>query len=284
MNRVVIFGKNGQIASSLQKTEPNFFQTTYFGHDEAPFDQKEKILNILQDLKPQIVINASAYTSVDLAETDKLSCYRINCETPAFIAKWSHTNAARFVQYSTDYVFDGTKREPYLEDDETHPINIYGKSKRDMENIILKESPNAYIFRTSWVYNENGKNFLNTMIRLKDKDTLSIVTDQIGVPSYAFDVASATWNILTHSRMQEYAGIYHIANEGVTTWFDFAKEIFGYLDQKPELKAVLTADFKTVAARPLYSKLSTDKLFKDFGVRLPFWKDSLKVCMKNKLQ
>lgn len=286
MKKIVVLGKNGQVASALKKTQSAYLDVVYIGRDEADFENKNQVLDRLQNLQPQIIINAVAYTAVDKAEEEKLKCYKINTETPGYISKWCQKNKAIFIQYSTDYVFDGQKEGLYNEVDLTNPLSVYGKSKRDAEALILQENPSSYIFRTSWVYDESGKNFLNTMIKLADKDELKIVTDQTGSPTYALDIASATWRILKSDKFGLSFGIYHMVSQGRTTWINFAEEIFEQIADRypktPKLSPILTKEYQTAAQRPLNSQLDTTKLYETFGVQLPYWKDSLKVCLKNK--
>jgi dTDP-4-dehydrorhamnose reductase len=285
--KIVVLGSSGQLACSLKKTQRESFDVTYLSRDIAPFEDFGKIQKQLEIIRPTHVINTVAYTKVDLAETEKDICFQINSDTPSKIAKWCLENESLFFHYSTDYVFDGNKSEPWNENDKPHPINIYGKSKLASEEAILKLD-NSYVFRTSWIYSEFGKNFVKTMISLmQEKEELSVVTDQIGGPNYGADLANATWNILSQSTNP---GLYHMSSQNFCSWYEFAVKIqknlteFGLKTKIRKINPINSKDYKTPADRPLNSRLDSHRLKNTFGIELPNWEISLKTCMKEILK
>lgn len=284
MTSVLVFGESGQMGKALRKSQPSNLQARYISKSEADFENVESVLNCLQSHKPNIVINCVGYTAVDKAEDDKLKCYKINTETPGYLAKWCRLNHATLIHFSTDYVFDGRKTSPYLEEDEAYPLSVYGRSKRDSENLILSENPESYIIRTSWVYSEDGHNFVNTMLKLKDKSELKVVNDQIGSPTYALDLAHVVWTLINHKNFKSSYGVYHCSGAGQITWYEFAKMIFEFTQgQSPHVIPISTSEYGAKANRPLFSKLNTSKIESVFGIKLPNWLDSLKICLKEKV-
>ncbi len=301
---LVIFGKNGQVAQALaqllqsSKFANQFWEgPVYFlGSDQADFLNPEQVLAKLNEIEPSLVINASAYTAVDKAETEAQQALQINAITPQEIAKWCYKHQAFLVHYSTDYVFSplNASTVPLTESDPTGPINSYGKSKLIGEQLIVASGCLYFIFRTSWVYSYVGTNFVRTMLRLgADRPELKVVSDQWGSPTYAMDIAEATVRILnkikTCDEMQ--TGIYHLSGTGFTNWHLFAEKIFqtakelGYekvLGKDLAIKNVLpipTSEYPTPATRPLNSRMSNEKLKAVFQVILPKWEDSLQVCI-----
>jgi dTDP-4-dehydrorhamnose reductase len=285
MTSVLVFGESGQIGKALRAAQPLNMRVQYKSKSEANFENLDSVLNCLQSEKPNIVINCVGYTAVDKAEDDKLKCYKINTEIPGYIAKWCRLNHSTLVHFSTDYVFDGKKTSPYLEEDEAHPLSVYGRSKRDSENLILSENPESYIIRTSWVYSEEGPNFVNTMLKLQDRTEIKVVNDQTGSPTYALDLAQAIWALISHKNFKSSYGIYHCSGAGQMTWYEFAKAIFEFKKgQSPQLVPISTSEYGAKAQRPLFSKLDTTKIESVFGVVLPQWQDSLKMCLEKKVK
>jgi dTDP-4-dehydrorhamnose reductase len=237
------------------------------------------ISNVLDEMQPQIIINCAAYTAVDKAETETDLADILNHQAVAVLAQWTKGNNCQFLHISTDYVFDGNSSTPLKEDAATGPINVYGQSKLAGEQACLRENPNAIIIRTSWVYSKFGANFVKTMCRLmEERDSLNVVNDQIGSPTYAADLAKAILTIILHPNWQ--AGIYHYSNEGTISWYEFAlaiQEIGGFDCQ---IIGIPTTDYPTPAKRPHYSLLDKSKIKNTFAVKVPQYRESLEKCMK----
>jgi dTDP-4-dehydrorhamnose reductase len=235
-----------------------------------------KVLDIMQ---PQIIINCAAYTAVDRAETETELANVLNRQAVGVLAQWSANHDCRLVHVSTDYVFDGNSNVALTEEAPTGPINVYGQTKLAGEQACLRENPNAIVVRTSWVYSRFGNNFVKTMSKLmQERDSLTIVNDQIGSPTYAADLAQAILTIITHSIWQ--AGIYHFSNEGEISWYEFAlaiQEIGGF---DCALSGIPSSDYPTPAQRPHYSLLDKSKITTTFGVVVPGYRESLERCMK----
>jgi dTDP-4-dehydrorhamnose reductase len=266
--------------------------TVALDRTKADFTKPISIIEALEFYKPQIIINASAYTNVDAAEKpeefDKV--IQINALTPKEIANWSKKNAAWLIHYSTDYVYDGTKTEKYLETDAANPINVYGRSKAEGDWLIKETGCSHIILRTSWVYSTIGKNFLLTILRLaREKEELKIVSDQIGSPSYAKCLSQATKSIvekLVADGMKAQSGVYHFVSPDQTSWYEFAKSILDLDPQKNSqicktVTPVSSAEFGSKTKRPLNSALDVSKLEKTFGIKLPSWKVQLEMAIRD---
>jgi dTDP-4-dehydrorhamnose reductase len=231
-----------------------------------------------------IIINCAAYTSVDMAESEESLANQINHLAVKKLAEVAHKQNAKIIHVSTDYVFSGNTTTPYIESDSTLPINTYGKTKLAGEKIILKLLPNnAIIIRSSWLYSEYGNNFIKTMLKLrKEKESINIVCDQIGSPTYAGDLASAIINIAIHEdlRGMNFATqIYHYSNLGQCSWYEFAKEIFKISDIKCNVRPVTSEQYTTKAKRPIFSVLNSEKIINTFDIKIPRWEASLKKCI-----
>jgi dTDP-4-dehydrorhamnose reductase len=236
------------------------------------------------------IINCAAYTAVDKAEDDAENCRRLNTLGAANIASCAKSIGARLVHISTDYVFDGTLPRPYREDDLTNPTGIYGLTKRDGELAVLENNPSSYIIRTAWLYGKHGNNFVHTMLRLmNERDEVKVVDDQRGSPTWAFDLAAAVLALIkkVDSGKNVPFGIYHYANEGDITWFDFAKEIFrlgreqGRIAKDCAVKPCTSAEFPAKVKRPAFSVLDKGKIKAELGIDVPDWKKSLSGFLKN---
>lgn len=285
--KIVVLGNSGQLARSLQKTQSKNLDVTYLSHQEAPFENFEAVKMQLEKLKPTHVINTVAYTKVDLAESERDLCLLINCETPTKIAQWCKHNNAIFFHYSTDYVFNGENEVPWDEEDTPHPINVYGASKMRSEKEILAVG-SSYVFRTSWIYSEFGQNFVKTMIKFfQERETLNVVFDQIGAPNYAEELAVATWTVL---KKPVKLGLYHMSAPNFCSWYEFALKIkeccekHGLKMQVKKINAVTSAEYKTIAKRPFNSRLSSEKLAREFDIHLPEWEVSLEKCVSEILK
>ncbi len=252
------------------------------GRDACDLGNALGVKNSVSRITPSAIINAAAYTAVDAAETDQETARSVNVTGPAILAEISAQMNIPFVHLSTDYVFDGTKDRPYVETDETNPLNVYGLTKRDGENQILALNSNAVILRTSWVYSQFGKNFLRTMLTLaQTRDALTIVDDQIGAPTSAHDIAKACVEVVDARNAGNPAcGIFHMTAAGSTSWRGFAEASFSQTVHwrggiTPHITPVRTRDYPTQARRPLNSCLNCDLLETRFGIRLPAWEKSL---------
>lgn len=247
----------------------------------------QQIREVVQQVKPDIIVNAAAYTAVDKAEQDQSTAMAINGTALEILADLAKQTQALLVHYSTDYVFDGTKNAPYLETDTPNPMNMYGKSKLAGDQAIQASGCHHLIFRTSWVYGRYGQNFLLTIQRLaKEREELRIVADQIGAPTWSRLIADMTVQILSqlyspHFKINfsEISGVYNLTCGGQTNWCEFAQRIAERAPKPPRVLPIPTADYPAPAKRPLYSVLSNQKLAQTFGLELPDWQDALNICL-----
>ena len=286
---IFVAGKQGQVALSLKEAADarNVALSTH-GRPELDLLDPAATKKAVLDVAPSAVINAAAYTAVDKAESEEELATRINADGAAALAAAAAELGVPFIHISTDYVFDGTKDAPYVESDAVGPTGAYGRSKLKGEQAVLKANPRAIIVRTAWVYSPFGKNFLKTMLALAGHDTLSVVADQHGNPTYAPDIANALLDILAQLDDKEptadKAGIYHLAGTGFTNWHGFALSIFENGTEfglpVPDVRAISTAEYPTPAKRPANSRLDCDKLNANFGVSLPNWRESTAECVK----
>jgi dTDP-4-dehydrorhamnose reductase len=248
---------------------------------------EKQIREIIQQVKPNIIVNAAAYTAVDKAEQDQQVAMAINATAPQILADLAKQTNALLVHYSTDYVFDGTKNEPYLETDTPNPLNMYGKSKLAGDQAIQASGCNHLIFRTSWVYGRYGQNFFLTIQRLaKEREELRIVADQIGSPTWSRLIADMTAQVLSQlysprfqTDLSEISGIYNLTCGGQTNWCEFAQRISERAPKPPRVLPIPTSDYPAPAKRPLYSVLSNQKLAQTFGLELPDWQEALNICL-----
>jgi len=289
--RILLLGANGQLGQELRRALAPLgaiVATTRSGAlpdgsacEVADFDQPASLVALLDRVQPTIVVNAAAYTAVDRAEGDRDAAFRANAEAPGVLARWCAQAGVPLVHYSTDYVFDGQGTRPYLEEDATAPLGMYGASKLAGEEAIRDAGGRHLIFRTAWVYASHSANFLRTMLRVgADRDVLRVVADQVGTPTPAALIADVTAQALQHEG--GLSGIWHLTARGETSWHGFAEAIFaeavaaGVLPRAPIVEAITTADYPTPAKRPEYSHLDVAKLEKDFGTTLPSWQEGLK--------
>lgn len=288
--RILITGGTGQLGLELQRSFAGTGSMTTVDRSGLDLADPDKIRAVVRGVQPQVILNAGAYTAVDRAETERDLAHRVNADAPRLLAEEALRLNALLVHYSTDYVFDGAKPEPWGESDATHPLNTYGATKLAGEQAIQSVGGRYLIFRTSWVYGPHGKNFLFTMLRLgRERDRLSIVNDQIGAPTTSIALANATRRIVTGALAgrfgQDWAGLYHMTCGGATSWFGFAQAIFARAAialgvKAPELVPIATADYPTPAARPPNSVLSNAKLRQRFGVELPGWETALEEVLE----
>jgi dTDP-4-dehydrorhamnose reductase len=272
--RILITGKNGQVGGEFALLYRSQGDVVLAGRDECDLASEPSIRDLVRRVKPDIIINPAAYTAVDQAERESELCFAINATAPRVLAEEAARLGALLVHYSTDYVFDGDKPEPYLESDPIHPVSVYGASKAAGEAAIAATGCRYLVLRTSWVYRAQGKNFLRTMLRLgAERPELRVVDDQIGAPTSAAAIAAATAQ-LVEQHPDPPSGIYHMTAAGSTSWCGFAREIFssGVLPKPPQVHAIASSDYPTPAKRPANSILSNDKFAYAFGFRLPHWK------------
>ena len=289
----LVFGKTGQVGRSLSGSLKSLETAWFLDRERADLSRPETVRTAIETLEPDVVINTAAYTAVDQAESEPELARVVNADAPAAMARACAGIGAWLVHYSTDYVFDGTAAEPYGEDDPVSPLNVYGRTKLAGEEAIREIHDRHLIFRTSWVYSNHGRNFLNTMLRLAaERDELNIVSDQIGAPTYAGSIADGTEKVLhvlsahhaEDAGVAGVAGVYHMTCAGRTSWYDFARSIFelsGWSD-KVRVNPLATEAFPTPARRPLFSLLSNEKLERVFGVRLETWDDALRRCLSER--
>jgi len=277
--KILLFGKTGQVAKELCN-RPN---VTAIGRDKADFTEPQKIIEIVKSTDADIIINAVAYTSVDLAEEEFELANIINGTTVKELAKVSASRNIPFLHISTDYVFKGDGNLNWKTTDQTNPQSSYGKSKLIGESGILEAGGPHVILRTSWVFSSHGNNFVKTMLRLaSNNNELSIVKDQIGGPTCAKDIANALWKIASDFYAGNgITGIYHFSGKPNSSWANFASEIFSQSQQDIKIKQILTKDFLTKAKRPLNSRLDCSSLRIDYGIKQPEWKKSLTNVLAN---
>ena len=287
--RILITGSTGQLGLELQRSVAAAGSITAADRSVLDLADADQIRAVVRRVQPQVILNAGAYTAVDRAETERDLAHAVNAEAPRILAEEALRLNALLVHYSTDYVFDGTKPEPWNETDPTNPLNTYGATKLAGEQGIQAAGGRYLIFRTSWVYGPQGKNFLFTMLRLgRERDRLSIVNDQIGAPTTSTALADATREIVTGLLAGHFGegwpGLYHMTCAGATSWFGFAQAIFARAAalgaKAPELVPIATKDYPTPAARPSNSVLSNAKLHERFGVQLPGWETALEEVLE----
>ena len=283
MRNILVTGSNGQLGSELQALASQYSHFTFTFSDRSTLDlsSEDAIRAYFDDKNFDVIIHCAAYTAVDKAESDEEAAFAINhkaVETLAHIAK--EKNIA-LIHISTDYVFDGSNFKPYVEDDPTNPQSVYGESKLASEEAMLSINPaNSIIIRTSWVYSSFGNNFVKTMLRLgRERDELGVIFDQVGTPTYAADLAAAILEIIPNV-VNDTVEIYHYSNEGVCSWYDFAKAIFELSGIECSVKPIETIAYPTPATRPHYSLLNKAKIKQTFALSIPYWRESLKSCLK----
>ena len=282
MPNILVTGSKGQLGSELQELssgyEYNFFFTD---RDSLDITDKESIVAFIKNNTIDTIINAAAYTAVDKAEEDAVNADKVNHLATQYLAEIAKEQNIKLIHISTDYVFDGKNYKPYTEDDTTNPNGVYGATKLAGEKAMQEINPkNAIIIRTSWVYSSFGANFVKTMLRLgKERNSLGVIFDQVGTPTYARDLAKAILEILPKIKNDNVA-IYNYSNEGVLSWYDFAKEIMRMAKLECEINPIETKEYPTPATRPHYSLLNKAKIKKEFIIEIPYWKDSLDECLR----
>lgn len=279
MKSIWVTGSAGQLGLSLQQAASNYPDSQFWFTDVAELDitDRDAIHQFMQTNRPQVVINAAAYTQVDKAEEDKALAHLVNAEAVRHLAQQCRQHNALLLHLSTDFVFDGAQGRPYVESDGTNPLGVYGATKRQGEEWAIAEHEKTIILRTAWVYAEHGKNFLQTMLRLgAERDMLHVVNDQIGSPTYTGDLAELLLFLAHQSSLGGKYGLYHYTNEGAATWYDFACAIMEYANLSCKVLPIPTRAYPTPAKRPHFSYLSKEKIKDTFNLTIPHWRQRLK--------
>ena len=278
---ILITGCNGQLGNEMQLLEMENRQHTYFNTDVQELDitNREAIVKFVDEHEIDGIVNCAAYTAVDKAEGNEQLCDLLNHVAPGYLAEAVERRGGWLIQVSTDYVFDGTNHRPYVETDPVCPNSVYGRTKLAGEQAAQKACSRTMIIRTAWLYSAFGNNFVKTMIRLgKEKPELGVIFDQIGTPTYARDLAVA---IMTAINQGVKPGVYHFSNEGVISWYDFTKAIHRIAGITTcHVRPLHTSEYPTPAARPHYSVLDKTKMKQTYGIEIPYWEESLRVCLE----
>lgn len=281
---IAVTGKNGQLGTAIADICAQYsqdFDFAFTGKEELDISHEQHILSFFEERRPSYFIHCAAYAAVDKAETDKGTAYQVNAEAPGMIATQCKKHNCTLITISTDYVFDGNGTHPYRPEDITNPVNYYGHTKREGELLAMQNNPKTIVIRTSWVYSRHGHNFVKTMLRLmKERKEIAVVNDQIGSPTYAFDLAQAILKMVSESESgNKHYGIYHFSNTGVISWYEFALAIRDIAGLDCDIKPVPTSAYPTAAKRPAYSVMDISAIQKDFLVIAPEWKISLAACL-----
>ncbi|MGC7839438.1 dTDP-4-dehydrorhamnose reductase [Pseudomonas wayambapalatensis] len=285
--KILVCGRNGQVAQALQQALAGLGELHLLGRDQLDLAQPEAMREPLRQLAPDLIINAAAHTAVDQAESEAPLAYAINAEGPRVLAEEAARLGTPLIHYSTDYVFDGNKTTPYVEDDPVHPLGVYGQSKLAGEQAIAAVGAQHLILRTSWVYSLHGRNFLLTMQRLlQERPQLKVVDDQIGAPTWAGTIAASTRALIERWQAGQAGawGTYHLTAQGKTSWFGFAQAIAEQLKARglpcAELLPIPSSEYPTPARRPLNSRLDCSRLAREWQVSQPHWQQALIDCLK----
>lgn len=285
--RILITGANGQLGSEIRALTSIYSNFNFFFADskEVNICNYDLLKNYVSQNSIEAIINCAGYTAVDKAENDLETATQINVIGVENLVKVTQAVNGKLIHISTDYVFDGKNYKPYAEEDVVRPIGVYGKTKREGEEKVLNADVNAVVIRTSWLYSSFGANFVKTMLRLgKEREELGVIFDQVGTPTYAKDLAVACLEILSKKKqLNEVSNLYHFSNEGVASWYDFAKAIMQMAAIDCLVKPIESKEYPTPAERPFYSVLNKSKIKSDFKIEIPYWRDSLKKCI-SKLQ
>ena len=281
--KILVTGKDGQLGYALQELSKNQFEFSwkFTNRSELDITDSMKIQSVLKQFEPDWIINAAAYTDVDGAESNEEIAYKVNADGPYILAKSAKEIGAKLVHISTDYVFDGTKKEPYSENDKPNPLQVYGKSKLKGELLIQDSNISGFIIRTSWVYGNHGKNFVNTILKLaKTKNEIQVIDDQFGSPTYVKDLANVVIELVSKRQFNEME-LYHFSNYGVISWFDFAKSIKQLMNLDLKIQRINSCDYYKSNFRPTYSVLDLKKI-NSFNKNIVHYKKSLKTFFQKK--
>ena len=287
--KILLVGKIGQVGWELRRTLASLGQLVCVDYPEIDLTDGDSIRNWVRETTPIIVVNAAAYTAVDKAETEPEHCQQINGAAPGILAEETKKLAGLLVHYSTDYIFDGTKTTPYVEEDAPNPLGAYGRSKLAGDQAVKHVDGNHLIFRLCWVYGARGQNFMLTMMRLaREREKLRVVRDQFGCPTWSRMIAEVTAlalkQVLSVRDLAAHKGAYHLAASGETNWHGFASSIIGLMPETERkckvVEPIVTSEYPLPAKRPAYSVLSCEKLKRTFGLQLPHWEESLKQVLE----
>ena len=280
MKNILITGANGQLGNEMRVLSAEHPEYAYFFTDveELNICNEQAVMDFVEDHKIHVIVNCAAYTAVDNAEDNVEFCTKLNADAVGYLAKAAEANGAEFIQISTDYVFDGTTHTPYVETEPTCPDSVYGRTKLEGEQNTLSFCTRSMVIRTAWLYSTFGNNFVKTMIRLgKERDSLGVIFDQIGTPTYARDLARAIFAAISQGVVP---GVYHFSNEGVCSWYDFTKAIHRLAGIAAcKVKPLHTEEYPTKAKRPHYSVLDKTKIKETYHIEIPYWMDSLQSCI-----
>ena len=277
--KILVTGSKGQLGNELQLMAANLpeHEFIFTDYQELDITSHDLVNRFVQETRPDRIINCAAYTSVDKAETEPEAAYRLNAGGPGYLAAAAASHGARMIHISSDYVFNGRNYKPYLETDAVEPAGVYAKSKALGENNVMNAAPGSIIIRTSWLYSAHGQNFVKTILRVgKEKGLLKVVADQIGSPTWAYDLANAILNLIDKNAD---GGIYHFSNEGVCSWYDFARTIIELSGIQCKVVPTDTAGYPLPAPRPYYSVLDKSKYAAITHCAVPWWYESLKKCL-----
>ena len=281
MTTILITGSNGQLGNEMQQAAVHFPDFNYIYTDVAELDicDKGALDTFVKANNVNVIVNCAAYTAVDKAEDDVELCYKINRDAVRNIAEVATENKVKVVHVSTDYVFDGTNYLPYTEDMPVCPATVYGKSKLEGEQALLENCKESVILRTAWLYSSFGNNFVKTMMKLgTERDSLGVIFDQVGTPTYAADLADAILQLLSNKTFVP--GIYHFSDEGVCSWYDFTKTIHRMANITCDVKPIETKDYPARTPRPHFSVLNKGKIKSTYGISIPHWEVSLEKCIQ----
>ena len=280
MKNILITGANGQLGNEMRVLSAENKEYNYFFTDVAELDicDAKAVLDFVKTNQINVIVNCAAYTAVDKAEESIELCTKLNADAVGYLAKAAEANGAEFIQISTDYVFDGTAHIPYQETEPTCPNSVYGRTKLAGEQNALTLCTRSMVIRTAWLYSTFGNNFVKTMIRLgRERDSLGVIFDQVGTPTYARDLARAIFAAIHQGVVP---GVYHFSNEGVCSWYDFTKAIHRLAGINTcSVKPLHTSEYPTKAKRPHYSVLDKSKIKHTYGIEVPYWEDSLQKCI-----
>lgn len=285
---VLVTGANGQLGKSIRARADLFpeFRFLFTDVDSLDLRDKEAIREYVRSRDVRYILNCAAYTAVDKAESEVEACARVNRDAVRNIGEVARETGAIVIHVSTDYVFDGTNCRPYVETDATCPVSVYGRTKLEGERALMEACPDAVIIRTAWLYSEYGNNFVKTVLRLgRERETLRFIFDQVGTPTYAGDLAVAMLTVVRRAEEGAFVpGVFHFSNEGVCSWYDFTIRILRLAGMRVRVLPIETKDYPTPARRPHYSVLNKAKIKAAYHIEIPYWEDSLAVCMSNNIE
>ncbi len=280
--KILITGSNGQLGSEIKALADRYplYEFLYTDVNELNITDEASVNHFFTLHSPDVIINCAAYTAVDKAETDEETAFLVNAVATGNLARASSECGSFMVHISTDYVYDGRNYSPYSETHQINPQSVYAKSKAAGEAAVQQAGGKAIIIRTSWLYSAFGNNFIKTMIKYgKERDSLNVVFDQVGTPTYAYDLAKAILDTLPLAMTADLIEVYHYSNEGVASWYDFAKAIHQFANITCRVNPIPTEDYPLPAERPFYSVLDKSKIKKKLAIEIPYWRDSVKHCI-----